>query len=180
MKKYYWSELFTNIKGRLSNRIAPSWLVLNIDLWISFLAILSAYLLRFNFAIPYEYKVRLLPSILLVIVIKAIFFYYSRLHVSILRYTSIRDLFKLFIVVFLSDFVILGLNFLHSIYIGSSTFYIPTSILIIDFFISVYVMVFFRMLIKIIFSEIKGNNTSKINTIIYDLVLYCLWLTLEW
>lgn len=62
------------VKERLSNRLVPSWIILNGDIAIGAFSILLAYLLRFNFRIPIEYELHLVPSILIVLGVKCIFF----------------------------------------------------------------------------------------------------------
>jgi FlaA1/EpsC-like NDP-sugar epimerase len=152
------------LRLRLANRIVPSWMIFGLDLTICVFSIIFAYFLRFNFKILPEYTSRFIPVIIVVLFVKSIAFYFGRTHASIVRYTSIGELVKIIVVILISSFTLLFLDFIFYLFRGY--FIIPTSILIIDFFISAYVMIFIRMLVKIFFSEIKGN-TNKINAVIF-------------
>jgi FlaA1/EpsC-like NDP-sugar epimerase len=153
------------VKERLSNRLVPSWIILNGDIAIGAFSILLAYLLRFNFRIPIEYELHLVPSILIVLGVKCIFFYFSRTHTNIVRYTSISDLIKLIIVIFASTLTLIGTDIAY--YFVKSILFVPVSILLIDFFISAYIMVFVRMLIKTFFAELKNTTSHNINAIVF-------------
>jgi FlaA1/EpsC-like NDP-sugar epimerase len=150
---------------RLSNRLVPSWIIYNFDLAINAISIVLAYLLRFNFVIPPEYSSRLVPTVIVVLAIKSIAFWIGRTHANIIRYTSIRDLVKLILVILVSTNVLISLNISY-FFVYNKHFFLPISILLIDFFISAYIMVFIRMLAKIFFSEIKNTNGNTTNAII--------------
>lgn len=153
------------MKGRLSNKLVPSWIIYNVDIAINIFSILLAYLLRFNFKIPPEYSSRLIPTLVLVLFVKSIAFAIGRTHTNIVRYTSIKDLVKLVSVVLISTVVLVTFNFLY--YLVDNHSFVPDSILLIDFFISAYVMVFVRMMVKIFFSELKSSSENKVNAVIF-------------
>lgn len=154
------------MRVKLSNRLMPSWIIFNIDLTINALSIILAYLLRFNFNIPSEYVSRIIPTVIIVLFVKSVIFYIGRTHANIVRYISIRDLLKLVLIVLSSNIVLIAANIIFY-FIINKHFFMPISVLLIDFFIAAYVMVFLRMLVKIFFSELKNNSTSTINAIIY-------------
>ena len=144
------------VKERLSARLVPSWVILNVDIAIGAFSIILAYLLRFNFRIQPEYETHLIPTVFGVLIVKFFTFYFSRTHTNIVRYTSINDLIKLIVVIFLSTVILIGLDCGYY-FIGDKHLFLPVSIFLIDFFISAYIMVFARMLIKTFFAELKKH-----------------------
>jgi FlaA1/EpsC-like NDP-sugar epimerase len=156
------------MRVKLLNRLVPTWIIYNIDLAICIVSIILAYSLRFNFKIPLDYSDKLLPTVFIAIIVKSIVFFFGRTHVNIIRYTSIKDLFKLLVVIALASIALIAADFAH-FFIFDKRFYLPFSILIIDFFITAYAMVLFRMMVKMIFSEIKGpaSNNNETNAIIF-------------
>ncbi len=154
------------MKLKLSNRLFPSWLIFNVDMVINAVSIILAYLLRFNFKIPPEYASSLIPTVIIVLFVKSVIFYFGRLHVNIVRYISIKDLLQLVLIVLSSTIILIAAN-ITFYFIIAKHFFLPISILLIDFFIAAYIMVFIRMLVKIIFSELKNNSINTINAIIY-------------
>lgn len=163
-------ELFksgiSSIRVKLSNRLVPSWVIYNIDLGINIVSFLLAYLLRFNFKIPDEYISHIIPSLAIVIAVKSLAFLIGKTHVNIIRYISIRDLLKLVTVVLFATFALVVGNSAYKFFF-QQPYYIPFSILLIDFFISAYIMVFVRILVKIFFLELKSNTSNKVNAIIF-------------
>lgn len=149
----------------LSSRLVPSWIIFTVDLTINTISILLAYLLRFNFNIPSEYTATLFPVAFAILTIKSILYYFGRTHSNIVRYISIRELVRLFIVILLSTFILGIVNITY--FTLTKTLIIPLSILIIDFFISAFALVLVRMLVKIFFSELKNNSANKTNAIIF-------------
>lgn len=149
----------------LSNRLVPSWIIFTVDLTINAVSILFAYLLRFNFKIPAEYTANLFPIVISILGIKSLLYYFGRTHSNIVRYISIRELVRLFIVILLSTIILGIINIAYFSF--SKTVIIPFSILIIDFYISAFALVSLRMLVKVFFTELKSNSANKINAIIF-------------
>ncbi len=85
-------------------RNAPRWLILVIDLCISFTSIVTAYLLRFNFDLPLEYFDSqnfnsLYWVIPLVLLVRLVSFLISRTYAGIVRYTGTKDAGRIFVVI---------------------------------------------------------------------------------
>ncbi len=153
-------------------RNAPRWLILLIDLHISVFSILTAYFLRFNFAIPAEY---LNPNdysslywvIPLILVIRFISFIISRIYAGIVRYTGTRDAERILIVVFSGTVVLSIINLISRFIAGS--YIIPFSVLGIDFLSNVFLMVAFRLFVKAIYFEYNKNSKQKKHVVIYGI-----------
>jgi FlaA1/EpsC-like NDP-sugar epimerase len=137
-----------------------------IDMFVVVCSVLLAYLLRFNFSIP-KSELKPLPQILAYIVfIRACSFIIARSYAGIIRYTSTSDALRVFLTV-LSGSVIFAITDLITFFLINRHFFIPFSIIIIDFLITCMVMVTFRMVVKIAFLELKRPERIHVNVIIY-------------
>ncbi|RLD67006.1 MAG: polysaccharide biosynthesis protein [Bacteroidetes bacterium] len=153
-------------------RNAPRWLILLIDLFISFISINSAYLLRFNFSLPLEYfnienHRSLYWVIPLVLTIRLISFIISRTYAGIVRYTGTKDTERILFVIFSGSLVLLVSNFIS--YYSNGSFIMPLSIIGIDFLSNVFLMVAFRLFVKTLYLEYSKQAKNKKNVIIYGI-----------
>lgn len=83
-----------------------------------------------------------------------------------IRYTNTDDAVKLFIVMLFGSLFFVLVN-IYTYYFHSKLFIIPFSIIIIDFLITLMVMLFLRMLIKIIYIEYVNPKRDKTNVVIF-------------
>ncbi len=143
----------------------PRWIIFLIDVLISVFAIILAYLLRFNFDIPKNELHFFYINIFIVPLIRAASFIISKTYSGIIRYTSSKDAERIFIVNTLTSFSFVLLNVLN--YFTSNKFLVPISIIIIEYLISIFFMIVFRILVKIIYIEINNPRSERSNTIIF-------------
>ncbi|MGA2822045.1 MAG: nucleoside-diphosphate sugar epimerase/dehydratase [Bacteroidales bacterium] len=137
-----------------------------IDMFVVICSVLLAYLLRFNFSIP-KSELQPLPQILAYMVfIRACSFLIARSYAGIIRYTSTSDALRVVLTV-LSGSVVFVITNLITFFLVNRFFFIPFSIIIIDFLITCMVMVTFRMVVKIAFLELKRPERIHVNVIIY-------------
>ncbi|MBX9850814.1 MAG: polysaccharide biosynthesis protein, partial [Cytophagaceae bacterium] len=69
----------------------PRWTVLQLDIFICSASLFLAYALRFNFDISEEMWGSLFMALPVVLMLKGIFFYYTKSYAGIIRFTSIED-----------------------------------------------------------------------------------------
>ena len=144
----------------------PRWMIFLIDMFVVICSVLLAYLLRFNFSIP-KSELQPLPQILAYMVfIRACSFLIARSYAGIIRYTSTSDALRVVLTV-LSGSVVFVITNLITFFLVNRFFFIPFSIIIIDFLITCMVMVTFRMVVKIAFLELKRPERIHVNVIIY-------------
>lgn len=149
-------------------KVIPRWTVLQIDVIICIAAIFLAYLLRFNFELYLINWNDFLLAMFVVVSIKTVFFLITQSFAGIIRYTSVEDAKRIFQALTLSGIVFILINWTYSYY--ASIHFIPVSILIIDYFVSMVSMAAFRILAKIIYFEMRSQqsyHTSKVNVIVY-------------
>jgi FlaA1/EpsC-like NDP-sugar epimerase len=146
-------------------KIIPRWTILQIDVFICIVSIFVSYLLRFNFEVEYIHWEEFFYALTLIVSTKLIFFLITKSFAGIIRYTSVEDAKRIFIALTYSLIAFLLLNFIYYYYY--SAYYIPVSVLIIDYCVSMLCMAAFRIVVKIIYFEWKNQQSEKINVIIY-------------
>lgn len=150
---------------KLSEKNTPRWIVFSIDLAICLFSYLLSYLLRFNFNIPDSESVDFHYEIPLVLTIRAISFYAFKTYSGIVRYTSTKDAQRIFYTTSLSA-VAFGLINLVTFQLWE-IYIVPFSIIIIDGISSIFFLTASRLLVKIVYMELKNPSSLKTNVIIY-------------
>ena len=144
----------------------PRWIILSIDILIVVFSVGLSFMLRFNFDIP-EVELDPLPKILAYIVfIRLISFLIAKSYAGIVRYTTTEDVFRIFLVVFLGSLVFVLTN-LFTYYVIDQTFFIPFSIIIIDFITTSGAMSLFRMVVKVTYLEFLNPSGENANVVIF-------------
>jgi len=144
----------------------PRWLIFIIDTCIVIFSVSLAYLLRFNFSIP-ENEMQDFPKVLLIIVIvRIIGFIISKTYAGIVRHTNIKDVMRIFLVIFCGSLFFV-LTDIVTFYFISGIIFIPYSIIIIDFITSSLVLTLFRIIVKLSYLEFLNSAKTKLNVIIF-------------
>lgn len=141
------TDLFT-----FGKKHAPRWLILLIDLLISAGSIIFAYLLRFNFDYDNHHFSAFPNIIYFVLSVRLVLFIATKSYAGIIRYTGTRDAVRIMSVVFLSNIIYSAANIISYYYV-TNHFVIPFSIVLIDFFISIFLMTSFRLIVKTLYFE---------------------------
>ena len=144
----------------------PRWLIFCIDIFICVCSVVLAYLLRFNFDLPEKDLITLPKVIVYVVGIRAISFIVAKTYTGIIHYTSTDDATRIVIVSIIGT-VIFILTDLISFYLINKVNFIPFSIIIIDFITTTLALVGFRILVKIMYMEMKNPSKEKTNVLIY-------------
>jgi FlaA1/EpsC-like NDP-sugar epimerase len=150
----------------LTRENTPRWLIFLIDLGIAVSSVVLAYLLRFNFDIPSS-ELKPLPEILLFMAaIRSISFIVARSYAGIIRYTSTGDALRVFGTV-LSGSVLFTISNVVTYFLIGGFFFIPFSIIVIDFLATSFGMITFRLIVKLAYLELQHPEREKVNVIIY-------------
>lgn len=144
----------------------PRWMVFQIDILIVVLSIIFAYYLRFNFKVSAELWGNMAYVVPIVVGIKVILFYVTKSYAGIIRYTSVIDAKRIFEALTYAMLIFLLINIIYSYNTGEG-YFIPISILLIDYFVSMLFMTAFRILVKIVYYEWKHFDAKRINVVIY-------------
>ena len=155
----------------LPNEKTPRWVVLLIDLFLLSISISTSFTLRFEFnieLIKFQLLNNFTKNILVFLSVKCLIFILNGVYQNIVRYTSLQDMKKIFFSISITSFFALALNLFSNQF--NLNHFLPTSILIVDFFISIFLIIGIRLTIKVLFIEFKKKVNSPIkaeNVIIY-------------
>lgn len=150
----------------LKEGYTPRWIVWLIDIAITALALFVAYLLRFDFSIPQmeidTFRV-VLPTILGV---RALSYLLARIPWAIVRYMSQKDAMRILITILSGTAVFYIFNQI-TFHFVNGVYYIPHSILLIEFLATTFGLISSRLIYKALWTEIRNPSSQKRNVIIY-------------
>lgn len=152
----------------LSDKNTPRWIVFVIDIGISLLALMFAYLIRFDFlSIPFDKEVPvLLKALPVFILIRALTFYFGKTYAGIVRYTSTEDAKRIVIIITIGSVLFALLSPIRYHFVDGY-YFLPLSIICIDFLLTIFLMITSRVAVKLIFLERKKSSKVNSNIIIY-------------
>ena len=147
-------------------RNTPRWVIFFIDMCICLFSLVLAYFVRFNFSIP-QLAIDEFPLVCsLVLGIKAISFYISKIYQGMVKHTSSKDSQRIFIVITIDSIAYVIINVISFNFING-TFPIPFSIIIIDYMAATFLMISLRVMYKSLYFEFTNPNKEKRSVIIY-------------
>ncbi|MFO0360160.1 MAG: SDR family NAD(P)-dependent oxidoreductase, partial [Flavobacteriales bacterium] len=150
----------------LPTRNTPRWIIFLVDLGVSFVALIVAYLVRFEFNPP-KIEIDLATAFLpIFFIVRIISFYLGKTYSGIIRYTSTQDTMRIFVVLTSGSTLFLIGNFIrYKFYDGN--FFIPTSIIIIEYLLSLFAMIVSRIAVKVLYLELKTPSKASRRVVIY-------------
>jgi len=158
---------------RIPEQILPRWIVFGLDLFIVFVSLIVAYLVRFDAAnIPFDAEYAIfITGLPFFLIIRSACFYFFKIHTSILRHTSTQDVKSVVLSVTLGTLIISLASSIRYIWVDQ-LFLFPLSILIVEFFVSICFLLVFRFAIKLIYLEGFKNKKTQVPVAIYGSGLY--------
>ncbi len=149
-------------------RILPRWLVFLLDLFLVCFCLFLSRMLKFNFNLVHV-SVGLRFMMSTVLVINAILFYLFKSYSGIVRYTNIEDTSRLVMINAVSAFLYFAIN----IFILKSGNYFSLQIVTINFFITSFVIISYRLAVRYCFNFYKalsqgGDKEDKKKVVVYD------------
>lgn len=147
------------------NRSLPRGIVFLIDLSICLFSLFAAYMLRFNFSIP-EVEVRTFKWVIpTVIIVRVISFLAFSSYAGIIRYTSTQDSKRIFFTILSGSVFFALLNPLTFVFF--EVYALPYSIIIIDFLVTVFLMITLRIAVKLAYLEFKKPGGEQTRVLIF-------------
>lgn len=144
----------------------PRWIIFLIDLSFCITAVLLAFMLRFNFKIPLGVYYLLKLNLIIIPGIRAISFLVGKTYAGIIRYTGSKDAQRIFLVNTFTSLIFVAINIIsYNVFLGE--YILPFSIVIIEYMATVFLMITFRIIIKVLYSEIKNPKSEKQNVVIF-------------
>jgi FlaA1/EpsC-like NDP-sugar epimerase len=153
---------------KYSNRFLSRWLVLAIDLGIVMFSFTLATLLRTNFRYQEIDLYNFQFHFLFLFLIRIGAFLYFQSFTGIIRHTSIEDAVLILKAVFTGTFIAALFSIALRYYSGlDMLLYVPLSILAIDFFICLFLMVTLRFLVKSFYESFINEFKPAVGVLIY-------------
>ncbi len=129
----------------------PRWVIFFIDVTICAVSFVFATFLRYNFFIETAFSIDYLRPLPLVLAVRAIFMVFFHLSSGIVRHTTIQDAIRVIYTVTVSTTAIALINVGFLELYENGTALIPLSIIILDYFGSIFLMSGFRVSVKILY-----------------------------
>ena len=153
---------------RYSNRFLSRWLVLAIDIIIAIFSFLVATALRLNFRYEELHLEVFIYHFVFLLSIRFIAFLYFKTYSGIIRHTSIEDAVLILKTIFTGTMVAAIISLAIRYFLQVETLiYVPISILVIDFFICLFLMVSLRFMVKKFYESFINEFKPAVGVLIY-------------
>jgi FlaA1/EpsC-like NDP-sugar epimerase len=147
-----------NFLSRL--KILPRWIIASLDSFILFQCALFGYLVRFNFELELIEQYDAFAGSFTFMVGGLLVMQNTRSYEGIVRHTGFRDASNIFKTVLINFILFLFLNFFHGNFLNDR-FLLPTSVLIIASLSAMFMLIFYRLLVKELFEYLKSGFAEK-------------------
>ena len=147
-------------------KYASHWLVLYIDLALVTVSFIFAYFTRFSDSFQLD-TYPLVSQIPVVLAVALLSFLIVGSHKGIIRHTGIHDVYNIVIAVSLLSAVCLLFVFVNRFFGLLPELNIPTSIIIIHYFVTAFVLIISRFSFKSVFEFINSDNETVTNVLLY-------------
>ena len=141
-------------------KILPRWIIATLDSLILFYCALFGYLVRFNFELELIEEYDAFAGSFTFMVGGLLVMQNTRSYEGIVRHTGFRDGSNIFKTVVINFILFLFLNFFHGNFLNDR-FLLPTSVLIIASLSALFMLVFYRLLVKELFVYLKNGFVQK-------------------
>src|SRR4051794_35043264 len=134
----------------------PRWAIVFMDIFLSFASVVLSFLLRFNFQTERISSDLFIRSISILLAVYLVCFFLFKSYKEIIRHTTFTGILRIFKAVGVANLLLIVFNLLYS---GKNLVLVPNSVLLINFFISFFMLSANRVLIKEIFKT--GSKYKK-------------------
>lgn len=144
----------------------PRWIIFLIDVTICLVAYILAYLIRFEFSPPkseVDLALRFAP---ILFGVRILSFIIGKTYAGIIRYTSTQDTQRIFICVSAGSALFALLN-LARFQFFDGIYFIPYSIIIIEYLLTLFAMIVSRIAVKLLYLELKTPDKARKRVVIY-------------
>lgn len=157
----------------LPRQNTPRWIIFGVDIFISVIALLVAYLIRFDSTdLPLDEELTIFKiGLPFYILIRGACFLIFKTYRGIVRHTSAEDIKKIALAVTLGTGVMVVLSAVKYVWYDSH-FLFPTSIIMAEYFVCIFFLLVSRFAIKLIYLEGIKRNKEMIPTVIYGAGIY--------
>ena len=143
-------------------RILPRWLIFILDLLCVQFSIFFSFVLRFNFNLEDVATYNLSAILGTSLILNGVLFYLLKSYAGIIRYTNIEDTFRLLIVNSIASVFYFSINFIVT-YSFSNVLLFPISVVVINFFITNFILITYRLLVRYCFKYYQAHQKQNEN-----------------
>ncbi len=154
------------VRRKISSFSTPRWLVFFADFILVFLSLFLSYQFRFDFNVPSEEWLQFYQGLPFVIIIYLGGFLLFKPYSGMIRYTGSKDLKRIFLTLACISICLYIANIAHYYWVNQR-FVLPTTIVGIQFFISLFSLVGTRMFARFLLYKIIHGSQIKQGVIIY-------------
>ncbi len=151
---------------KYANRFVSKWFVLLVDISLCFISLAISYVVRHNFKLAQIDPDKFELNFPLILTFQLVFSILFQSFSGVIRHTSIEDVNKIFKANLATIFSLLLIKFVAK-QIGEPLLFIPSSILIIHFLLSIFLLTFSRFLFKYLYRNVLKPTEIKTNIMIY-------------
>lgn len=150
-------------------RILPRWIIFVLDLLCVELCLFFSFVLRFNFNLEDVARYDMSMILGFSLALNTLVFYLLKSYAGIIRYTNIEDTFRLLIVNSIASVFYFSINFIIT-QSSKGIYLFPISVVVINFFITNFALITYRLLVRYIFKYYQKHNVdrTKIKAAVYD------------
>lgn len=151
-------------------QILPRWIIFSLDLFCVQFCLFLSFILRSNFNLKAVARYDLVAILCVSLLLNAILFYLLKSYAGIIRYTNIEDTFRLLIVNSIAAVFYFSINFIIS-HSSVGILLFPISVVVINFFITNFVLITYRLLVRYCFKFYQVHqveNNVKIKVAVFD------------
>lgn len=150
-------------------RILPRWIIFVLDLLCVELCLFFSFVLRFNFNLEDVARYDMSMILGFSLALNTILFYLLKSYAGIIRYTNIEDTFRLLIVNSIASVFYFSINFIIT-QSSKGIYLFPISVVVINFFITNFTLITYRLLVRYIFKYYQKHNLDRAKTkaAVYD------------
>jgi len=151
----------------LAHHFVSRWVILLKDITLLAMAMIAAYLLRFNFSLTDDQVSQMWFHLAVSTGMALVSFLIFKPYAGIIRHTSLEDVIRLGKSILLLGIIMFVLNMTNAVF-GKGRFpALPHSILIIYLITGLFMLLTTRMIIKVLFSSFSHSGIPRRNVLIY-------------
>jgi FlaA1/EpsC-like NDP-sugar epimerase len=150
----------------LPSKNTPRWLIFTIDMCICLLAYIFAYHVRFEFKVPRPEVVLGIAFLPWLLSIRALGMLLGSTYAGIIRFTGSKDTQRIFTVLSLGSLCFVAANLVR-FYFFDGKYFLPFSIIILEYLMALFAMVVLRIGVKMMYMELKTPDKVRSRVAIF-------------
>lgn len=143
----------------------PRWIIFCIDVFLVSVSLFLAYLVRYDLSVSLMDIDKFLKAGSIVVAIRILTFLIFKPYAGIVRFTNAEDAVRIFYTITSGTVLVVLANIFTKMYCGA--FFMPFSIIVIDFIGLICVMTLFRIFVKLTMAQYQANSNNAQNVLIY-------------